>query len=149
MNDVEHPDEALDPHDPRFHLRVKPRGVFDAGFLAALDSSLDRGFSDVVSAFVSKDGTLGRRGSTDAADPAEFAALLDFVRRRIGELADGIVGGGVEVLPYRMNRVTPCPRCEYRSVCRFEPSINRYHNLEPMRREDALARMSEGGTSGE
>jgi len=48
-------------------------------------------------------------------------------------------------MPYRMNRVTPCPRCEYRSVCRFEPSINRYNNLEPVGREDALARMSDGG----
>jgi ATP-dependent helicase/nuclease subunit B len=149
MNDVDHPDEALDPDDPRFHLRVKPRGTFDADYLPAFDSSLDRGFSDVVSAFVSKDGTLGRRNSSDAADPAEFSALLAFVRNRIGELADGIVAGVVGVLPYRMNRETPCPRCEYRSVCRFEPSINRYNNLEPLRREDALARMSEGGSGGE
>lgn len=144
MNDVEHPDEALDPDDPRYPLRVKPRGVFDADFLPAFDSSLDRGFSDVVSAYVSKDGTLGRRSSSDVAEPAEFAALLAFVRKRIGELADGIVAGVVDVLPYRMNRETPCPRCEYRSVCRFEPSINRYNNLEPIRREDALSRMSEG-----
>jgi ATP-dependent helicase/nuclease subunit B len=145
MNDLDHPDEALDPDDPRFHLRVKPRGVFDSDFLAGFDSSLDRGFSDVVNAFVSKDGTLGRRNSSDAADTAEFAGLLEYVRRRIGELADGIIAGAVDVTPYRMNRVTPCPRCEYRSVCRFKPSINRYRNLEPLRREDALARMSEGG----
>jgi ATP-dependent helicase/nuclease subunit B len=144
MNDLDHPDEALDPDDPRFHLRVKPRGVFNAEFLAGLDSALDRGFSDVINAFVSKDGTLGRRNSSDAADAAEFAGLLKFVRRRIGELADGIVGGAVDVLPYRMNRVTPCPHCEYRSVCRFEPSINRYNNLESMRREEALAQMSGG-----
>jgi ATP-dependent helicase/nuclease subunit B len=144
MSDLDHPDEALDPDDPRFHLRVKPRGVFDADFLPAFDSSLDRGFSDVVSAFMNKDGTLGRRNASDAADPAEFAGLLAYVRRRIGELADGVVRGAVDVLPYRMNRVTPCPRCEYRSVCRFEPSINRYNNLEPLRREDALMRMSEG-----
>ena len=63
MNDLDHPDEALDPDRTVLHLRVKPRGVFDADFLAGLDSSLDRGFSDVVNAFVSKDGTLGRRNS--------------------------------------------------------------------------------------
>jgi ATP-dependent helicase/DNAse subunit B len=48
-----------------------------------------------------------------------------------------------------MNRDTPCPRCEFRSVCRFEPSINRYKNLEPLRREDVLSRVTEGDGSGE
>jgi hypothetical protein len=33
-------------------------------------------------------------------------------------------------------------------VCRFEPSMNRYNQLEPMRREDALAKMSEGERRG-
>jgi ATP-dependent helicase/nuclease subunit B len=144
MGDVDHPDEALDPADPRFHLRVKPRGVFDATYLPAFDAELTQGASDVVAAHIKKDGGLGYRNATDVADPAEFAALLRYVHRRLGELADEIVAGPVDVTPYRINRATPCPRCDYRSVCRFEPSINRYNSLQPMRREEALANMREG-----
>jgi ATP-dependent helicase/nuclease subunit B len=146
LGDVEHPDKALDPANPKFHLRVKPRGVFDAEYLPAFDASVGPGTrSDVVNAMVNKEGYIGDRGRSDAADAAEFAALLAFVQRRIGELADKIVAGRIEVTPYRIGQETPCPQCAFRSVCRFEPSINRYHNLEPLKRDDALARMSEGG----
>jgi ATP-dependent helicase/nuclease subunit B len=146
LGDVDHPAEALDPANPRFHLRVKPRGVFDATFLPAFDGALgEDGRSDVVHARVKKDGTFGYRNASDVADANEFAGLLAFVRRRLGELADGILAGVVEVRPYRINRDTPCPRCEYRSVCRFDPSINTYRHLPPMRREDVLKAVTEGG----
>lgn len=142
LGDVKHPDEALDPASPRFHLRAKPRGVFDAEYLDALDASLENAsYSDVVAAYKNKDGQLGRRNASDAADPAEFAALLGFVHRRLGELADRIVTGDVEVAPYYINRQTPCPRCDYRSVCRFETSVNRYAVRDGMGREDALRRI--------
>jgi ATP-dependent helicase/nuclease subunit B len=144
MNDVDHPDDALDPADPRFNLRIKPRGVFDGTYLPAFDRDFTEGRSDVVAAFIRKDGTFGRSGS-DVVDTRELAALLWLVRKRIGEIADEIVSGKVDVTPYRLGRATPCPRCEYRSVCRFEPSINRYVNLQPMSRDDVLASASQPG----
>jgi ATP-dependent helicase/DNAse subunit B len=144
IRDVKHPEDATSPDTPKFHLRVKPRGVFDATYLDALDQSLENGaFSDVVVAYKSKDGGLGRRNASDVADPAEFAALLSFVMRRIGQLADQIVAGRVDIAPYWINRQTPCGRCDYRSVCRFETSVNRYTILQPLRREDVLKKLVE------
>jgi ATP-dependent helicase/nuclease subunit B len=144
LSDEPHPDEALEPNDPKFHLRLKPRGVFDADYFEDLDSTVSEGKSDVVAAHVKKGGGFGYRNSSDVADPAEFAALLSFVHRRLGELADEVVAGKVDITPYRINRDTPCPRCDYRSVCRFEPSINRYMNMQPMRREDVFVKITEG-----
>jgi ATP-dependent helicase/nuclease subunit B len=149
LSDVEHPDKALDPDEPAFHLRVKPRGVFDAAFLPGFDSALTEGKSEVVAAHVKKGGGFGYRNQSDVADPAEFAALLAFVHRRLGRLADEVVDGRVDVAPYRINRATPCPRCDYRSICRFEPSINRYTNLQPMKREDVFVRITEGDARAE
>ena len=91
----------------------------------------------------SADGSFGFRATTDVADAGEFAALLAHVRRRLGELADRVMSGDVAVAPYYMNQETPCPRCEYRCVCRFEPSTGRYRHLSPMGREGVLERVRE------
>jgi ATP-dependent helicase/nuclease subunit B len=143
--DVDHPSEALDPSDPGYLLRMKPRGVFDGTFVGALDASLEPGFtSDVVQVRINKDGGFGRRGS-DAAAPQEFRALLEHVRKRLGGLADGILSGQISITPYRLNRRTPCPQCEYRAVCRFDASINRYHNLAPLGRQQVLDQITPRG----
>lgn len=144
VKDPNDPKEVAEPGSPKFNLRVKPRGVFDAEYLDALDTSLETGRSDVVAAYRNKAGGLGFRNATDVAEPAEFAALLGFVHRRLGELADQILAGRVDAAPYWINRNTPCPRCDYRSVCRFETTVNRYTILAPLRRDDVLRRMVEG-----
>jgi ATP-dependent helicase/nuclease subunit B len=42
-------------------------------------------------------------------------------------------------MPYRLNDKSPCPHCDYRSVCRFDPAINRYNHLKPISREEVFA----------
>ena len=41
-----------------------------------------------------------------------------------------------------ITKQTPCARCEYRSVCRFEPGVNRYRMLPSMKREEVLKAVS-------
>jgi ATP-dependent helicase/nuclease subunit B len=139
---VDHPDEAMAPDHPDFHLRIKPRGIIDARAIHSLDAGTAEGSSPVVNFFLKKDGQLGKRAFTDVADQSEFAALLKLVERRLGEIADQILAGNVHIAPYWMNRQTPCPRCAYRSVCRFEPGINRYRMLQPMKRDELLAKVA-------
>ena len=142
LEDVKHPEQALEPTDPCFDLVVKPRGVFDGRVIEDLDGECRRGAaSDVVQAYVTKDGAFGNKDRTDVAEGHEFPALLRFVRRRIAQLADEIVAGKVDIAPYRMAKVTPCAHCEYRSVCRFDPTVNVYHHLEVLGRGEALSRI--------
>jgi ATP-dependent helicase/nuclease subunit B len=143
LQNVDHPDDALNPTDPLFHLRHKPRGVFDGRFLKALDSQVESGASsDVVNAHLKQDGQFGYRDRSDAADAQEFSTLLGFVRTRLGQIADEVIAGRIDVAPYRIGRTTPCPRCEYRPVCRFEPAVDGYRHLTPLKRSDALDRMT-------
>jgi ATP-dependent helicase/nuclease subunit B len=139
---VDHPSEAISPDDADYHLRVKPRGVIEARAVKSLDLKLTEGASSVVGAYIKKDGTLGLRNVSDVADQAEFEALLQHVEQRLGELADEVISGDVSVAPYMIARQTPCPHCEFRSVCRFEPGINRYRMLPAMKREDVLKTVS-------
>jgi ATP-dependent helicase/nuclease subunit B len=136
IEDVKHPDEASDPSDPKWHLKLKPRGLFDRRCLGGLDRELSSGQSEVVQAFIKQDGTLGRRNTSDVAESQEFRELLKLVSAKLGELADGILSGRIDVMPYRLNDKSPCPNCDYRSVCRFDPAVNRYNHLKPISRED-------------
>lgn len=141
LGSVDHPDDAIGPDDPNFHLRAKPRGVFDGRFFPALDAECEPGSaSAVVAARIRKDGQFGYRDQSDVADATEFASLLHFVRTKLGHLADEIMAGKIDIAPYRIGKTTPCPRCEFRPICRFEPSQG-YHHLTPLKRQDALDRI--------
>jgi ATP-dependent helicase/nuclease subunit B len=142
---VDHPGEALAPDHPDFHLRIKPRGILDTRAIHSFDAGLAEGASTVINVHIKKDGQVGFRGKSDAVDEAEFTAILKHVERRLGELTDRLLAGEVRVEPYWIGRETPCPRCEYRSVCRFEPGINRYRTLQAMKREDVLVQLTSGG----
>jgi ATP-dependent helicase/nuclease subunit B len=144
LESVEHPSEAPEPDDPKFPLRGKQRGIFDGQFGQCIDRQWSQGDSDVVSGYITKDGTFGRKRSTDVAEAGELAALLDMVRQLLGQLGDQIIDGQIDVRPYRMNRETPCSMCTYRAVCRFDAAINRYRILDKMDRESVLRQALEG-----
>jgi ATP-dependent helicase/nuclease subunit B len=101
----------------------------------------------VIQVQLNKDGRFGNRRASDVADRAEFDALLAHVRQKLADLADAVLSGEIRVHPYRINTNTPCPRCGYRSVCRFDPSVDRYNNLAPMGREQVLVQLTQGGAS--
>ena len=146
---AKHPDDSADPADPDFSLHPKPRGIFDSRYLGALDKELEVGPSPVIAAQINKtDGQFGRRDSSDVAAPDEFAALLRHVRDKLAALADQLISGDVSVSPYRLGRQSPCSDCEFRPVCRFDPSINRYHLLPQMKRTEVLDRVTRGTDAG-
>lgn len=143
LGDVEHPDDALDASDPMRLLAIQPRGIFQERALADLDVEANEKWSATVKGYVKQDGELGNRGRSDVASAEEFSALLSLTRTRIAELTDGILSGHVDVSPYQLARRSPCPKCEFRSVCRFETTVNRYQILEPMSRSQVLERLGE------
>jgi len=143
LEKVDHPDEARDPDDAEFHLSAKPRGIFNADYFKSLDHSCEEGQSAVFAARRNKNREFGSRHNTDVAEADEFAALLKEVRRQLGKLGDQIMEGEVTIQPYRLGTITPCSSCKYRSVCRFDASINRYRNIQNMRRDDLLKQLAE------
>jgi hypothetical protein len=89
------------------------------------DDCVNGGSSEVVQFYVKKDGTFGNLDRTDVAEREAFFALLEHVRRRVGELADQIIAGRVDIAPYRINKVTPLPdvrpSAPYAGLNRGEP----------------------------
>ncbi|HSZ56737.1 MAG TPA: PD-(D/E)XK nuclease family protein [Tepidisphaeraceae bacterium] len=148
IEDVKHPDESTDPADPKWHLRLKPRGIFDRRSLRSLDRQIETGWSEVVHAFVKQDGSLGHTHTSDAVESDQFRALLDIARKKLSELTEGILSGDIRIVPYRLNDKSPCPRCEFRSVCRFDPAINRYNHLPSISKAEFFATATGGNDAG-
>jgi ATP-dependent helicase/nuclease subunit B len=143
LEDVAHPDDVSVDDPSLLDLRVKPRGIFEGSYLKSIDADCRGGASEVVQAFVKNDGEFGKKGTTDVADAREFAALIEHAGARIGQLADLLLDGHIELHPFQIRGVSPCPNCEFRPLCRFDASINRYHHLEPMKREAVLRQVVE------
>ncbi len=66
------------------------------------------------------------------------------VSRKMGELADSLLDGNVEVKPYRLNKASPCRWCPYMAVCRYEADWQPPNTLAPLgKRADILKRLTE------
>ena len=105
----------------------KARGIFDGRFFRLLDSTDSNRYYNF---FVTKDGEpYGYAATSGALRAEQFQKLLEATERRVLELSRGILSGGIEVTPYRLNDNSPCRWCDYRALCRFDWQINDYNIL--------------------
>lgn len=147
LQSVSDPREAPGPGDAKFDLRHKPRGLVRVDYLAAFDDQLAPGtISDVLHVQLKKDGGLGEK-INEAISGEDLKLLLDHVRQKVAELADRILDGNVEAHPYRLGTETPCPHCDYRSICRFQTGVNRYLHIQPLGRKVVLEQLKGTGAS--
>lgn len=56
-------------------------------------------------------------------------ALLAHVRDGAGAALEELCTGSIAVRPFRLGKNTACGRCELRSVCRFDPDVDRFREL--------------------
>jgi ATP-dependent helicase/nuclease subunit B len=139
---VAHPDEAGDVDDDSGES--PPRGLFDATRTELLESDApETGWTKTYKVYRKKDGSLGHVDKIDAATSGQFKALLAHTRKRLGELADGVLDGNIEVAPYRLNDFSPCQWCDMRPVCRFEFADGDLRHLPSMKRSQVLVQIEE------
>ncbi len=145
IESVTDPAEAPVPETPEFHAKNAPRGIINAKFADDLDASFSSTSESLIYCMKKKkDGTLSASGS-DAVDTEQFEALIAFVYDKIGELADQIIAGNIDISPYLIGNESPCPRCDFKRVCRFDHLINGYKVLEKMSRTQALEMITNPG----
>jgi len=144
---VHHPSDVKGEAAP-METGVKPRGMLEYEAVGRLDRALAPGKrSDVYSVRINNDGGLARDSYSDAYVRPDMDRVIAFARQKIGELADRILDGAVEVSPYRSNKLMPCSYCEFRAVCRFDHDVNEPRDLASMKREQAIALMGGEGNN--
>ncbi len=128
----------------RQRFSYKARGLFNGDIWSMLDSGAS-GNSCFYGFMLTKQGQpYGRYNTYDALKPEDFAAVLEFSKGKIIELARSISEGNIEVRPYRLGKQVPCCQCDYRSLCRFDWQVNEYNILAGKSKAEVLGEIKDG-----
>jgi ATP-dependent helicase/nuclease subunit B len=137
LSSVENPDEAPEPDDPEYLKIARPEGVINIASKVELDGEMETEIKSKYYAMtIKKDGEIAKAGQLVSED--QFDDLIKYVEKRIVELCDAMMKGDIAVAPYLIGKRSPCARCAYQSVCRFDKLINSYRVLNPLERDRAL-----------
>lgn len=117
---------GLSAEEARLELlkRFKMKGLLlaDRDVIAKMDGELEKGHSEILPVAVKADG--GFYSSASVATPEQWQTLLGSVRRTIVNIGTRITDGDVQIAPYRLGTETACTHCSYKSVCRFEETLD-------------------------
>ena len=92
----------------------------DVKVVKMMDKKLDAGQSDVIPAYIDKDGNLSKK--SNAITKEQFEDLQEYTKKIIKEISNEILSGNINIEPYYnvKNKKTPCDYCEYKSICQFK-----------------------------
>jgi ATP-dependent helicase/DNAse subunit B len=79
--------------------------------------------------WIKKDGEFSKVGN-EAMPTEEFLGLLHQIEDFLRRYGQEIYAGDARVAPYRYKEEKACDRCDYRSICRFDPWIEPYRVLK-------------------
>ena len=115
----------------------------DVNVVKMMDNKLEQGYSDIVPAYIGKDGDLSSKSSV--ATKEEFEALQKQVRKTIEEISGEILKGNIDIKPYNYQKKTGCDYCKYKSICMFNPNIkgNDYDYIRHKNSHDILNEIME------
>ncbi|MBN1126448.1 MAG: exodeoxyribonuclease V subunit gamma [Sedimentisphaerales bacterium] len=120
------------------HTR-KARGILDGQWAKLLDSGVEKGWSRYYNFAMKQDeGAYGHFSTSGALRTEQFERLLTFTRSKILALAWRMHEGTICITPYRLGGQSPCSRCDYAAVCKFDWQINDYNPLPSMDKRAVL-----------
>ncbi|SFL72738.1 helicase-exonuclease AddAB subunit AddB [Salibacterium qingdaonense] len=126
-----------DELEQEFFKRFKMKGLLMAEEepVRLMDTSLSTGYSNVVPAAIKKDGSFYSNSSV--LQGGEFEAMRTFIRSKLQQDGEQIMGGAVDIQPFKSGQTTACAYCSFRPVCQFDTSFesNSYRQLRTNQEE--------------
>ncbi|MBN2019708.1 MAG: exodeoxyribonuclease V subunit gamma [Sedimentisphaerales bacterium] len=125
-----------------FKFAHKARGIFNGVYSSSLDKSATKD-SFFYNFYVKNDGDpYGKYATLGALRPADFETFMTFCTWKIAQLAGQIISGKISVQPYRLRTESPCSRCDYMPVCRFDWQLNDYNIITPFNKQQVLEKIT-------
>lgn len=139
-------DKRLDQEEIEEKIRAnfKMKGLIlaDVKVVKLHDKNLEKGPSNLVPAYIDKDGNLGSRG-TNAVTREQFEDLQKYMYKVIGQISKEILSGNIDLKPYYKDKKTPCKYCDYKSICGFNMGgcENKYNYIDKKSKEEILSKI--------
>ena len=126
-------------HEIRKSFKMKGIILADINVVKMMDAKLDKGYSEVIQAFIDKDGNLG--GKSNAINKDDFTSLQKSVRKIIKQISEEIYNGQINIQPYyNKDKQTGCNYCEYKTICNFNTKQkgNNYNYIKYLEKQEIL-----------
>lgn len=114
----------------RNNFKMKGLILADVNVVKLMDNKLQTGASDIIPAYINKEGTLSEKKSS-IISKENFYELQKEVREIIREISKEILKGKIDIKPYNYNKKTGCDYCKYKTICMFNTNIkgNEYNYI--------------------
>ncbi len=131
----------------RLNKNFKMKGliVADLDIIKMMDSKIAPStYSETIPVYLDKEGNISKSKS-NVLDKEKFERLQKYTKHIISEISKEIFSGNIDIKPFYMNKKTPCEYCEYKSICNFDPKIekNEYRYITNKTKEEVLEEIKE------
>lgn len=127
----------------RKSFKMKGLILADVNVVKMMDTKLEKGYSDLVPAYIDKDGKVSQSLS-NAVEKEDFASLQKNVRKIIKQISEEIYSGDISIKPYyNKEKQTPCEYCEYKTICNFNTKQkgNNYNYIKYLEKTEILEKI--------
>lgn len=131
----------------RANFKMKGLILADVKVVKLHDKNLDKGSSNLVPAYIDKDGNLSNK-KTSGVTAEQFTDLQKYMYTVIKQISKEILSGNIDLKPYYKDKKTPCKYCDYKSICGFNMvgCENNYNYIDKKSKEEILAQIKEQKT---
>lgn len=134
--------------EDKIRKKFKMQGLIlaDVDVVKMMDTNLETGASDIVPAYIGKEGTLSNTRSS-SVNRKQFEYLQKYTNKIIKQISGEILSGNIDINPYynTKNKKTPCDFCEYKSICNFNGAdCTNGYNYVPNAEKEAVLEMMQG-----
>ena len=127
------------------NYKMKGLVLGDVDIIKAMDANIQTS-SKIIPVALKNDGTISSSKSSTVTRK-QFEDLQVYALNLIKEISQEILSGNIELRPYYTvtNQTSACNYCPYQSICHFDSKLrnNNYRIIEPAKKEDAIAKISE------
>lgn len=114
----------------------------DSNIVRKMDTNLVSGSSNIVPAYIGKDGEVSDKQNT--LNRKQFENLQNYMEKIIKQISEEILNGNIGIKPYYRTRdkKTPCEYCSYKAICQFNQTTkNNYNYIPNVNKEKVLEKI--------
>ena len=116
----------------------------DVEVVKMMDNNLTTGNSNIVPAYIDKDGNLSKN-KPSIIEKDEFKLLQNKVERVIKQISEEILSGEITQKPIYLykNKRTACEFCSYKAICGFDSKMcnNSYNYIPNLSKNEILNKL--------
>ena len=116
----------------------------DIKIIKMMDKTLEKGASNLIPVYLDKEGNISKSRSSTVTKE-EFSNLQKTIKKIIKQISNEILSGKIDIKPTydKAKKTSTCKYCEYKTICAFNPNINKYEYLQNKSKETILEEIKE------